>query len=258
MEEKGAMPPSYPTVILPSDAEHKKSKKWMFGLLFYAGAITATLITLAIVGSLYLNKVESSCTQMKELDDNNSDNNKKYNYKDEEFEVDEEADKEIIKLTGDHYGKGSIVVHDFKKGVTGVYNARTDECYLIGGIDERLPSARELSQQFESMADEHMNLDNTTVHYGKTTDRPVKDLSLLPRELHDVCWGKEVYWLERMAEKGPSEESSRHKRWVCPAGDVLVRYNGCQWYCCDFCLVYSNGYTQCYTCSYLGYNCNRK
>nr|UCK81563.1 arenicin-4 [Arenicola marina] len=145
----------------------------------------------------------------------------------EKFVIDAENNREIIQLSeGDL--EGSVMVIDHAKSLIGWSIPSADECYLIGGVDRALPDSRELLKQFQAgqfidTTDEDVE-DSLT--YVKVDDREVSDLSLLPDELLEPCWGKDVFWLER---DNSQRTDGRQKRGYC-------------WYVC----VNRNGVRACY------------
>nr|WGC76045.1 prepropolaricin [Amphitritides sp. AT-2021] len=221
-EEKG-QPPAY-MVPTPLQNEKRTNKKWLWCLVFYAGAVTAGLVTVSILGSMYLKRLDTDCTNKDMKDSNQSyetDNIKHYHLdKDNEGEgdidLDLDHDREIIRYSGPQYGNTTVAVLDFKKNLAGIYAGVADTCFLIGGLDKRILNTREMddllsNQQHQLLGDE----DQVEIDYVVDTDHPVKDLSFIPPELHKLCWGKNVYWLER-TESHIDGTETRAKRGLLP------------------------------------------
>nr|UCK81564.1 integral membrane protein 1 [Arenicola marina] len=198
MAEKSELPPVY---MRSQEPERKvTSRKWLLGLLFYAGAVTAALVVMATMGYLYLDRLEQLCQQPHRVHYSPSGQTQEVTTNGERVVVDPAANKEVIYPSGEGL-QGSIIVIDHNMGMIGMYLAATETCFLIGGIDSRLPNATELLAALQS--DDGADLDPeypVSLTYVKASDWPVQDLTLLPRELHAPCWGKPVSWLERSPE----------------------------------------------------------
>jgi len=75
--------------------------------------------------------------------------------------------------------KGSEVVIDYAKGVTGIYERSTRRCLLVAGVSKDAASAQ--------------NAQGTDTY-------PVQDRALLPAALRDKCAGRPLNWVEATNE----------------------------------------------------------
>nr|AYO99540.1 prepronicomicin-1 [Nicomache minor] len=131
------------------------------------------------------------------------------NNADEAFDLDLENDKEIVTVTsGD--AAGSTLVIDGAKGIISWANRLADECYLIGGVDDSLPSAGELREELQQGDSESLSLKQ--IVYQKVRSRVGRDTSILADEIQGLCQDKPVFWLEKVTELDNAVGGSLEKK----------------------------------------------
>jgi len=112
----------------------------------------------------------------------------------EEVEFNSVQNVAIFRLPGEDDALEAAVVLDFEKGVTGVYDAKSQRCFLANDLASTdSVNADELLKGMEALADDRTPGDTGVKElvYEMSAEEPV-DASLLPATLQDACVGLPV------------------------------------------------------------------
>jgi hypothetical protein len=184
-------------------------------LVIYAVLMTTLLIISVAAGvGLYVVRVSLSAVDVDSLPSHV-----------EEFSVDGQTISQRVQLDAEREAEvlryddsGAILVLDFKRGLSALFAPSVGECYLVGGIDRRLPSP------FTQHDDDDATDDDTdsTSYYEKSSSYPVMDHSVLPPHLSTECQDLPVYWMEAASTGNPESRLKRSPGRFC----IRVCVNG--------------------------------
>jgi hypothetical protein len=187
MKEKTAVeltdPPAYiltpadPT-IMTSRVKHSRESKALFG---YAVTITTALVVVLILGGIYYYR---SLYDLKAII-------KTYRYADIDIKIDSEKKTVVYRLSTE---PDKIIVVDYPKSLTGIYDPVARQCYLIAGLRSDAMDSQALSDRLEKNMTQTLKVEKAT--YQIADSYPVSDKSILPSALKSPCAYLPVYWLE--------------------------------------------------------------
>ncbi|KAK2150245.1 hypothetical protein LSH36_416g02046 [Paralvinella palmiformis] len=205
----------------------KNAPCWIRILCIYAGTISGAFLAVTTLGVLHLQDLRQRCnpvgierTQISEGSEDGFDSStreefgedkfKRYTLRDQYLDVTELVDvnvrsgKAIFYFPATVETKSGVAIIDYYHHVAGLYISGSKErCYLAKDLDQYFPNVVNLQTFLESgkaqdSSKGSTNLDFEISNYGD----PITDLDAIPKELHNACWGKTIYWLRQV---GPRE-----------------------------------------------------
>lgn len=208
--------------------EHRDRKE--FGkrtilLTSWASVATALLLAAVIGGAIYLNQVRSSCDLDDGAVDTKTDQYEEDGEKEEMFMDDRLKTKVFIKRNKD--GAITLIADiDYNTKISATYIAAADYCLLRAGEDMDWYHAWNAPKLSDTMKQDAVH--NTYV--AADPDKPVTDMSLVPRYMRPFCEGKQIYWTKTVDKEGDVEGASslsRQKRGEPGLIIIIGRY--CYW-----------------------------
>nr|AHY21741.1 preproalvinellacin [Alvinella pompejana] len=185
----------------------------------YSVVVTLVLVFLVVFGSLHMERQLQKCnaqhTSIEPLmrEEEERFPTKVYHIVDDDeteqdIEVDQARDREIIHLKERDSDEYSLPVFDFKQNLGAIYDDLTGSCYVMGGLDSSLPDSVHIQRLLENKTDGNDIVKE--LDYTVNSERPLRDLSLIPAELQTLCWGKPVFWISKTLTE--DKGSHRQKR----------------------------------------------
>jgi len=211
-----ANPPAYIVSgsVPNSEMKHSTKGKALFG---YAVAITTALVVVLILGGVYyyrsLEMLQDTIRIYSDVDKTGKDP------VDRQLEVDTSKNTLVYHLSGNGIEPGTLVVMDYTKSLTGIYDPKSRKCYLIAGIRSDIADPKTVGNMLEKNMTAASK--NEELKYRVADSYPASDKSILPAALKEDCTYLPVYWLERTIENGKSVQK-RDCHWLCyPIGNGL-------------------------------------
>jgi len=195
--ELGSSPPCYFRNSLSqpvtSESSNGKSSRKSTVLIGYSVAATTALIVVLIMGGVYyyrsLDIIQETIKNYKILVDNDKDQIS------QDVEVNAQNQYITFRLNRAGMEPGTFAVLDYAKSMTGIYEPRGRQCFLIGGIKSEIADLQTLSNVYDKTT--HLNSSAmVTYHYVLADTYPVSDKKILPVPLQNACTSLPVYWLE--------------------------------------------------------------
>jgi hypothetical protein len=180
----------------------KVSKTLVIGVTI---AVTVILLAAIIAGVAYFYRSTHTLKEVAKIyhrTDKNGVN--------EDIEIDTDKNIVIVHLNGEGIEPGTFVVLDYTKSLTGIHDAKTKRCYLIGGIQQEFLDPQHLRESLEKNLTQSTS--GKTLRYKVSNSYPVSDKSFLPSALKKVCNNIPVFWLEPDME---SSDTGVQKRQFC-------------------------------------------
>jgi hypothetical protein len=252
-DEKCTMPAAYSNFDQPAKPAILKPRTQKV-LLVYATAVTTAFVVATILGAVYYS---STLTQLQ------AQNNIllqdltqiTVNATTQKVAVDTTNQVSIFYPQGPGVANGTVAAIDYKRGITGIYDPNTRECYVTAGIPSGAPGA--IALQTEVNSGQYPSGTTSKTYYQMVDNIAVQDHSVLPSPLQPICAGLSVYWMQQATAPATTTNttsiSGRKKRdlaYACYSGTMLYYPS---YFCCraEVCIYIGNGYWYCYLyCSF--------
>jgi hypothetical protein len=191
-EEKSSVtvfPPAYSGINKIHEKRSFKTKL-LFG---YAVAVSTALMVTLVLGGLYyyrsLDVIQESIQKFQVVDKSGG------SPLSQNVELNAAQNTVVFRLIGQDITFGTFAVLDYTKSMTGVYDAGTRKCYLIGGIRSSISDLNTLSDEYAKNTT-NIEASGETLNYVLADSYPVSDKSILPSPLQSACLSLPTYWLE--------------------------------------------------------------
>jgi len=196
---QGTSPPAYYgntlNQTMASQSSNGKGSRKSKALFGYAVGATTALIVVLIMGGVYyyrsLDVIQESLKKFKVVDDSDK------TRVSQDVEIDTLNQYAVFRLNGVDMEPGTFAVLDYAKSLTGLYDPKGRQCFLIAGIRSSIVDLQTLSSAYEKNKTNHVNTTNMeNLVYVLADTYPVSDKKILPAPLKNSCTSIPVYWLE--------------------------------------------------------------
>jgi len=176
----------------PANGKSSRQSKVLFG---YSVAVTTALIVVLIMGGVYyyrsLDVIEESIKKFGVGVDSAE------APLSQDLEVDAVNQYVVFRLNGIDLEPGTFAVLDYTKSMTGIYDPKGHQCFLIAGISTNIADLQTLSTVYEKNNSTDFNVTSVdNLYYTLADNYPVSDKNILPAPLKNACTSIPVYWLE--------------------------------------------------------------